>query len=410
MNQNKKPQQFEVGRAVGGALSGALEKAVGTAIGSVGLIGGFLGSSLRLLPGLHSERAATPPVEPGEPPGISYLDDVNQPPEPSEVQIRCTDYCTERIESFMVDDLEAFLQNSRPDWAQVRWINIAGLHPYVVNGFCESLGFHILAAEDVLRVPQRPRVDAYDDHIFAVARMVSFDGDSLRTEQISLFITPRMLVTFQQSRDDLWKPILERLSGPNYRIRQRDVSYLAYTLLDTVVDHAFPVLERYSDVLEELEEDLLSRSSTNALHRIHAIKRELTVLWRIFLPMRELIVQLEKKDQILVSDLSRTFLRDVHDHCVQIIDIVDTFRDIASNLTDLYISLTSNQTNDVMRILTIIATIFIPITFFAGVYGMNFEHIPELKWRYSYAAFWIACGAIIGALLFYFRRKGWFKM
>jgi magnesium transporter len=410
MNNRKKTRRIEVGRTIGGAIGGVFDKAVGTAIGSVGLIGDFFGSSLRLLPGLHSERAVTPPVEPGAPPGISHLDDVNQPPAPSEVQIRCTDYNNERIESFIVEDLDAFFRDARPDWAKVRWINIAGLHPYVVNRFCESLGFHILAAEDVLRIPQRPHVDAYDDHIFAVAQMVSFDGDSLRSEQISLFIAPKMVVTFQQSRNDFWDPILARLSGTKSKIRQRDVSYLAYALLDTVVDHAFPVLERYSDALQALEEDLLSSPSTDVLHRIHAIKRELTVLWRLFLPMRELIMQLGKEDQILVSDVSRTFLRDVYDHCVQIIDLVDTFRDMASNLTDLYISMTSNQTNDVMRILTIIATIFIPISFFAGVYGMNFEHIPELKWRFGYPAFWIACLTVIGGLLLYFRRKGWLKM
>jgi magnesium transporter len=250
----------------------------------------------------------------------------------------------------------------------------------------------------------------YDDHIFAVAQLVSFVGNSLASEQISLFISPTMLVTFQQSQNEIWEPILARLSGTKYKIRHRDVSYLAYAVLDAVVDHAFPVLERYSDTLQALEEELLSHHSSDVLHRIHGVKRELTVLWRLFLPMSELIVQLAKKDQDLVSDLSRTFLRDVHDHCVQIVDIIDTFRDMASNLTDLYISITSNQTNDVMRVLTVIATIFIPITFFAGVYGMNFENIPELKWHYGYPAFWIACISVVGALLFYFQRKGWFKM
>lgn len=409
MNENSE-RQIGMGKTIGSAIGGAFDKAVGTAIGSVGLIGGFLGASLRLLPGLHNEHARMPMVEPGEPPGISYLDDVNKPPESSEVQIHCTDYSPDRVESFTVDDLEAFLQDPRPDWAKVRWINVSGLHPYVVNRFCESLGIHTLAGEDVLRVPQRPRVDSYDDHIYAVTQMVSFDGDALRSEQISLFITPTVLVTFQQSRNDLWEPILARLSGTKYKIRQRDVSYLVYALLDTVVDHAFPVLEEYSDALQALEEELLASHSANVMHRIHGLKRELTILWRLFLPTREMIVQLGKEDQILISDLSRTFLRDVYDHCVQIIDIVDTFRDMASNLTDLYISMMSNETNDVMRTLTIIATIFIPITFVAGVYGMNFDNIPEIKWRYAYPAFWIICVISVGTLLFYFRRKGWLKM
>lgn len=407
-NSDTTPQQG-IGRSVGGAIGGALDTAIGTALESAGFIGQLIGSSFRLLPGLHGKRTATPPYNPGTPPGIEHLSDVHQPPETDVVEIRCTDYNQERIETFLVTELEKFLTEKIPEWARVRWINVKGVHPYVVNRFREAFGFHILAAEDVLRVSQRPRVESYDDHLFVITQLLYMQEDSFNTEQISMFIKPGMLITFQQSFMSVFQPIRERLSNANYRIRQRDTSYLAYSVLDTVVDHAFPVIERYSDILQELEEALIASQSSEVLQRIYSTKRDLMVLWRLFIPMRELTTQLGKEDQLLVSEISRTYLRDVYDHCVQIIDVVEAFRDMAGSLTDLYISLTSNRTNDVMRVLTIIATIFIPITFFAGVYGMNFDHIPELKWRFAYPAFWAGCAAMVSGLFLYFHRKGWLK-
>lgn len=405
MKNTEKPPKIKIGRTIGGAIGGAFD----TALESVEAIGQMIGESFRLLPGLQGKRITIPPIEPGTPPGIEHLDDVNQPPAKGEVVIRCTDYNKDRIETFTVDELQKFLAEPIPEWTKVRWINVEGVHPYVVNCIREALKFHILAAEDVLHVSQRPRVESYEDHLFMITQVLSMDGDSINSEQISMFLKPDLLVTFQQSSNNIFKPIYSRLSNPNLRIRQRDASYLAYALLDTVVDHAFPVIERYSDMLQELEESLVTHQSLEVLHRIYAVKRDLMVFWRLFVPMRELTTQLGKEDQLLISETARTYLRDVYDHCVQIIDVVETFRDMAASLTDLYISLTSNRTNDVMRTLTIIATIFIPITFFAGVYGMNFEHIPELRWRYAYPTFWAGCMAMVSGLVIYFYRKGWLK-
>jgi magnesium transporter len=178
-------------------------------------------------------------------------------------------------------------------------------------------------------------------------------------------------------------------------------------LIDAGVDHGFPVLERYGEVLEQIEDAIVASPDPTLLPHLHALKRELGSLRRVFWPTRELVAQLSREGEALVSDVTRTYLRDVYDHCVQILDIVESFRETAAALTDLHMSVTSNRTNEVMRVLTVMATLFIPATFLAGVYGMNFEHMPELGWGLAYPAFWAACLAMFGGLLFYFRRRGW---
>ena len=401
------PGDFELGTASFPADE-AVERTLERMTSTFGELGRLVGSTLGL-PGQRDENDNVIATHaPGAPAGIEHLKEQWTPPEPGTIRIRVIDVCKERVETRWVDDLDAFLQTPRPEWVNLRWVDVDGLHAYVVSKLQRAYGFHTLAAEDVLHVPQRPRVDAYADHLFIVARMFSWRREQLVTEQISVFARAGLLVSFQELDEDVWNPIRERMiQQETSKLRQGDASYLAYALLDATVDHCFPILERYGEMLDHLEDAALTSDANNILQEVHAIKRELTILRKAVWPMREVIAELSREDQILVSPNTRTYLRDVYQHCVQIIDIIETFRELAASLTDLSLSMQSNRMNEVMKWLTILSTVFIPMTFLAGVYGMNFATFPELHWKYSYPAFWIICIAQTVVLLLYFRRKGW---
>jgi magnesium transporter len=306
-----------------------------------------------------------------------------------------------------VTDLDAFLTAPRPDWVKVRWINVDQLHPYVVHRLMTAFGFHTLAAEDVLHVPQRPKLERFDQELFIIVRMLTMDGDQLSAEQVSLFYRPELLVSFLEDPGDVWQPIRDRLQFADSRSRRHDASLLLHGLLDAVVDHCFPILEHYGDLLERLEEDASERPDPALLRDLHAIKRQLIQLRRVMWPMREVIAGLQNEELKTISKTARTYLRDVGDHATQVIDIIETYREIAAGLTELYLSSVSNRMNEVMKVLTIIATLFIPITFLAGVYGMNFEYFPELDEKWAYPAFWAVCLTTVVSLLIWFKRKGW---
>ncbi|MBI1176812.1 magnesium/cobalt transporter CorA [bacterium] len=366
-----------------------------------------IGSTLSL-PGLTARKSAgsTKPT-PGSAPGIESMADLNQPPAPGTIRIRCVDYSPDRIEKTDVADLDAFLKQTRPEWIKVRWLNVDGLHPWVVNQLREHFHFHTLAAEDVLRVPQRPKLEDYDDNLFIVVRMMMVKDNRLHHEQVSLFFYQDTILTFQETEGDVWDPIRQRLEKPASRLRLQDTSYLLYALLDAVVDHCFPILEKYGDELDRLEEELIDRANPAIQRRIHQIKRELSLLRRIIWPMREVINTLQREENEDITPFAKAYMRDVYDHTIQVMDVVETYREMVGGLNDLYMSVVSNRMNEIMKVLTIMASFFIPITFVAGVYGMNFEFIPELHWKYSYAVFWAVCLSIIGGLAIFFYRRGW---
>ncbi len=359
------------------------------------------------LPRRRASRHRGAARRPGTPAGIESQDGRHEPPPLGAVRVRCTDYGPELLHSFEVEDLAAFLASQPPEGCTVRWVDVEGVHPYMVEQLRAAYGLHTLAAEDVLHVPQRPKANLYDDQIFAVTDVLTLEDGALVTEQVSLFLLPTMLVSFQEWPPDVWKPIRKRLARPASRMRRNGPDFLLYAMLDAAVDHAFPVLESLGDRLETLEVALLEDPSPELLAAAHAVKRELLAVRRVMWPTRQLIDDLRRDEQGRLSDTTRTFLRDVYEHTVQIIDIVETYRELASGLTDLYMSALSNRMNETMKVLTIIATMFIPITFLAGVYGMNFEHIPELSMRYGYAGFWVACLVVLTALVVWFRRRGW---
>jgi magnesium transporter len=374
---------------------------------TVGELGRLVGSTLGL-PGRQDDSGNVIVTRaPGAPAGIDHLSEQFEPPEPGKIRLRVIDICREHVETAWFDDVDTMLNAPQPAWSRLRWVDVDGLDAYVVSQLQQAFGFHTLAAEDVLHVPQRPRVDAYSDHLFIVARMFSWRNERLVSEQISMFMKPGLLVSFQELDEDVWNPIRDRLQFESSKLRQADASYLAYALLDATVDHCFPILERYGEMLDHLEDAVLMSSANNLLQEVHAIKRELTVLRKAVWPMREVIAELSREDQVLVSPTTRTYLRDVYQHCVQVIDILETFRELAASLTDLSLSMSGNRMNEIMKVLTIISTVFIPITFLAGVYGMNFTYFPELQWKHSYALFWVFCVSLTASLLWYFRRKGW---
>lgn len=351
--------------------------------------------------------------QPGAAAGIEP-DELSRHPSGSEpVHVTCIDYAADQVQAQAVTDIRDFIARHRPDWSRVRWINVEGLTQMdVIRAFAEKYQLHPLAIEDVLHTVQRPKAEDYPSstdqpgRLFVVARAIEQHEQHPQFDQISFFLGRKTLLTFQQTPGDVFDPIRQRLQAAGSRLRQNDASFLLYALLDAIVDHYFPLLERYSEQLEEVEEQLLERPGQETLQRLHTIKRELLLLRRAAWPMRELMAQLQREEHECLSKMAQTYLRDVYDHCVQIIDLIETYREIATSLTETYISILSNRTNEIMKVLTIMGTIFIPLTFLAGVYGMNMP-IPENAWPGTYPVFWGVCCAVAGGMLLWFHRRGW---
>jgi magnesium transporter len=351
---------------------------------------------------------------PGAVAGID-LDQLSAMPSGAEpVSVTCIDFSPEQVSVTEVKDIDAFIAAHRPPWSAVRWINVDGVaNMHVVRGLAEKYNLHPLAVEDVLHVTHRPKVEAYSDEgryqarLFIIARMLALDGGHLRSEQISIFLGRRTVLTFQEDRGDVWDGVRQRLRTAGSRLRASDASFLVHSLLDAIVDHCFPILEFYGDRLEEVESAVLQRPAPEIIQEIHDLKRDLLLLRRAVWPMREVVSTLQREPHDCMSDATRTYMRDVYDHTVQIIDIVETYREIATGLTETYMSAMSNRLNEVMKLLTIIGTIFIPLTFIAGVYGMNFRHLPELEWRWGYGLFWAVSAVLALVMLAWFRRRRW---
>jgi len=330
------------------------------------------------------------------------------------VTVTCIDYGPGQAHVLEVTDFGVFLAGHRPDWATVRWINVDGLGDLsVVRGLAEKYRLHPLAIEDVLNVTHRPKVEAYEEkgayqaRLFIIAKMLELVDRHLYSEQISIFLGHNTVLTFQESRGDVWDGIRQRIQQAGSRLRSNDASFLVHSLLDAMVDNCFPILEFYGDRLEDVEAEVLQRPATEAIQEIHTLKRELLLLRRAVWPMREVISSLQREPHACMSDQTRTYMRDVYDHTVQIIDIIETYREITMGLTDTYMSAMSQRLNEVMKVLTIIGTIFIPLTFLAGVYGMNFRHFPEIEWTWGYPAFWLICLVTAGAMFAWFRKRQW---
>jgi magnesium transporter len=355
--------------------------------------------------------------KPGDAPGVEYDEIQSLPSGTVPVYVSCIDYCPEQTLFQDINDLDDFLVRHRPEWSAVRWINIDGMSDMdVIHALATKYELTPLSVEDLLHMPQRPKVESIGGsdgeqraRLFIIARMLQIQNGMLENEQISIFLGRKTVLTFQEQRGDVWDPIRQRIRVKGSRLRSNDASFLVYALLDAIVDHCFPILDYYSDRLEDLEDQVLSDPQHSVISEIHKVRRELFLLRRAAWPMREVISFLHKESHECMSDFTRVYMRDLYDHIVQIIDIIETYRELTNDLTETYISSVSYRMNEIMKVLTIIGTIFIPLTFLAGVYGMNFHYFPELNWGWwGYPlGFWLICIVVAASMLIWFRRRGW---
>jgi len=347
---------------------------------------------------------------PGTPPGT-----LTQAPavETSPLRIRLIDYCLDEItirDDINVSECNPYLQRDT-----VTWVHVQGQPTEVaLRELGAAFQLHSLALEDVLNTGQRPKVEPFDDQLFIVMSLPLMKTDLVELQQVSFFLSNTFLVSFCEGDFATFQPVLKRLQDNGSRLRSRDADFLLYSLLDIVIDQGFPVLEAFGLQLEDLEEQILQVASGDTLEQIHIVKRELILLRRMLWPQREVVNQLLRGDNVLVREDTLIYLRDCYDHTIQVMDLLETYRDMTSSMLDIYLSSVSNRMNDIMRVLTVIATIFIPLTFVVGVYGMNFDrtasswNMPELGWPYGYLLVWGVMITIAVLMLLFFRRREWF--
>lgn len=348
---------------------------------------------------------------PGTPPATLRVRPAKQPGPP---RLTLFQYDAEGVFEGQFDSFEELL--ARFDPAKVNWINVDGLHDTtLLRAMAERFRIHPLALEDVLNTAQRPKVEVYEENIFIVSEMLSFEDEkrSLAFEQVSLFLGENYLLTFQEEcGHDAFDSVRKRLRAGRGFARQRRADYLAYALLDAIVDQFFPILESMGESIEEIEEELLERPDKTTLRRLYEEKRLLVQLRRASWPHREIVNALMRDESGLVTEGTTVFLRDCYDHVTQIIDIIESYRDISAGLMDVYLSSLGFRTNEIMRVLTVVSTFFIPLTFIAGVYGMNFDrsspfNMPELGWKFGYLFFWGLCAGVAVVVFYVVKRNKW---
>ncbi|MHC4411962.1 MAG: magnesium/cobalt transporter CorA [Planctomycetota bacterium] len=325
-----------------------------------------------------------------------------------QIRITLIDYNEQNFQERVVGKVEeCFSFKEKPT---VTWINIDGLHSI---GTIEKIGknfeLHPLILEDILNTGQRPKCEDYDKCLFMVLKMLRYNNESssVRSEQVSLVLGQNFVISFQEEVGDVFEQIRDRIRNAKGRIRKMSADYLAYALIDAIVDNYFLILEKMGEQIESMEEEFIAKPSDKTVRRIHALKRELIFLRKSVWPLRELVNSMEKTESSLITDSTEPYLRDLYDHTIQVIDTIESFRDMVSGMLDIYLSSISNRMNAVMKVLTIIATIFIPLTFIAGVYGMNFKDMPELGWKWGYPIVLIIMALVASAMLIYFKRKKW---
>ncbi|SDS32263.1 magnesium transporter [Halopseudomonas xinjiangensis] len=295
---------------------------------------------------------------------------------------------------------------------KVSWLNVDGVHkPQLIEALGKELGLHPLVMEDIVNTDQRAKIEDYDGYLYVVLRMLRFseENNEIQSEQLSLVLGPHFVLSLQEEPGDVFEAVRDRLRAGR-RIRFMQADYLAYALLDAVVDHYFVMLEQLGDQIEALEDELIATPSPDTLGKIHHYKREMLLLRKSVWPLREVLSRLSRDENPLISPETRLFLRDVYDHAIHVVETVDTFRELLVGMLDLYMSSVGNRMNEVMKVLTIFATLFMPLTFIAGVYGMNFEYMPELEWRYGYPMVWMVMIATVIGLVVFFRRRGWLSL
>ena len=324
------------------------------------------------------------------------------------VRMTIIDYDEHDLTERTVEDVEQCVPYHQTD--TVTWINVDGLHNVAIpEALGKQYGIHPLVLEDVLSTNQRPKIEDYEDSLYLVVRMITYNDtqEQIEDEQFSLILGSNFVLTFQEKPGDVFGAVRKRLQNPKGRLRTYGPDYLAYALLDALVDHYFFALDGIGEQIVTIEQNLMDNPDADDLETIHNHKREMIFLRRAIWPLREVIAQITRGESPLFRETSQVFLRDVYDHTIQVVDTVESYRDMLSGLLDLYLSTLSNRMNEIMKVLTIIATIFIPLTFLAGIYGMNFAYMPELQWRWGYPAVLGIMLLVAGGLLVFFRKKRW---
>ncbi|MGQ0793670.1 MAG: magnesium/cobalt transporter CorA [Deltaproteobacteria bacterium] len=324
------------------------------------------------------------------------------------VRIRLINYDAATLREEQFNSIEEVF-NCR-NTAAVSWINIDGLHDVeVIEKIGGHFNLHPLLLEDVLNTEQRPKIEDYGHCLFIVLKMLEYNDkkERIEAEQMSLVLMPSVVITFQENYGDVFNPLRGRIKNFKGRVRAAGADYLAYALMDAIVDNYFVILERIGDKIEEIEGELLSNPTERTLAKLQKMRKEMLLLRKFVWPLREIVSALQREEFSLIDKASAAYIRDLYDHTIQVIDTIEALRDVLSGMVDIYLSSTGNRMNEVMKVLTIISTIFIPLTFVAGVYGMNFRYMPELSERWGYPAvlgIMLAAGC---AMLLYFRRKKW---
>ena len=324
-----------------------------------------------------------------------------------QVILELISYNAEQHEKFDQSTVDELLPKLKKD--RVNWINLDGLsNPSIIEKLQAHFSLHSLVIEDILN-DQRPKSEEYDDYLYFTLKMLySIEGDKIEYEQISFVLGPYYLISFQEKAGDLFDPFRERCRLDQGRVRKKKSDYLLYRLIDIIVDHYYVILDNIGDQIEEIEESVHTNSSENAFQKIQSIKKELIFLRKAVYPLREALSKLIKGESNFIEEENLRYFSDVYDHSVHLIDSLDTYKDLTSSLMDIHINTMNTKMNEVMKLLTIITSIFIPVSFIAGIYGMNFDVMPELRWQYGYPAVLIAMAAVVGGMLFFFKRRKWF--
>jgi magnesium transporter len=339
----------------------------------------------------------------GQAPGsLIYTGDIEDSP----VEISVIRYGEDFFERQILERVEDAHQEKDNDY--VSWINIEGIHDIdVIKQIGNDFNLHPLMLEDILNIEQRPKIDDFDDNIIVFLKMLYVNEGKLIVEPISIVLGPNYIISFQEKPGDVFDNVRTRLENSNGKIRKRGSDYLLYSLMDAVIDNYFLVLEYISEKLEVLEDKMLRSTDNRLLQELQHCRKQVVLIRRSIYPLREIVNKLNREEYEAISAETENFFRDLYDHTIQIIETIETFKETVSSLKDVFMTSVSNKMNEIMKVLTLIATIFIPITFVVGVYGMNFDFMPELRWKYGYVIVWGIMLLMAGSMLLYFKKKKW---
>jgi len=325
-----------------------------------------------------------------------------------DTRIHLIDYDAKRFQERELESIEESFAYKESD--TVSWINIDGRDVEVIRKVDEHYGIHPLVLEDIMNLGQRPKIEDYGDYLFLVLKMIYLDEskNDIYSEQVGLVLGKNFVISFQEKPGgDVFEPIRSRIREAKGRVRQMEADYLVYCLLDAIVDNYFVILERIGEKIDSLEKGILDRLSDDIPHRIHRLKTKIIYLRKQIWPLREVLARFQRNEFPLIRKTTEIYLRDVYDHTIQVNDTLEAFRDTLSGLHDIYLSSISNRMNEIMKVLTMFAAIFIPLTFIVGIYGMNFENMPELKWRYGYFTLLGAMALLAIGMVGYFKGRKW---